>query len=486
MDIEELIRRAVEGGEDITQSLKEKSITVPKWEELEKEYNPKHHPVMDTSAYPDVDVYEQKETDQKDEFGNPVVKNVVVGVERVTRITYSLQALAVKRITELCFGIPVQRKYTAENKKQEEVAKWIEKIYKANHINSVNIIRGRRLYASCEIITIWYAVKQETSKYGFKSKMKLKCATYSPMQGDSLYPLYDEMGDLVAMSVEYTRKVKEKEITYFDTYTDKLHLRWSNESSTGNVDGGHMNLILNEEIIIGKIPGVYTYRPLPVWEDMSNLVEEQEWSMSRNGNFLRKNSRPILGVFTDDMVSFNKSPLHASRDVEQLPQNSRLEYITWNQAIDNLKYYNNELRQMFFTLLQLPDWSYENMKTSPMSGEARKQLFIDCQLKVKDEEGIWLEFFDREINVIKAWLKVIAPAGYEKDIDALEVENIITPYTITSKEDKVSWLVNATGGKQIMAQATAINELGMVDNPQDELNAIQEESQSDIFNNPSI
>lgn len=40
--------------------------------------------------------------------------------------------------------------------------------------------------------------------------------------------------------------------------------------------------------------------------------------------------------------------------------------------------------------LQLPDMSQESMKQTPMSGEARKMMFLDAQQKVLDESGIWI------------------------------------------------------------------------------------------------
>ena len=79
------------------------------------------------------------------------------------------------------------------------------------------------------------------------------------------------------------------------------------------------------------------------------------------------------------------------------------EYVTWQQAVENLKFYVEQLRSLFFTQLQLPDWSYEKMSQQALSGESRKQMFIDAQLKVKDESGRLIEFFDREMNVVKAF-----------------------------------------------------------------------------------
>ena len=481
MDIKELIRRATENNENITGALRAKSIEVPSWYELEKEYNPDKHPVMDKQEYPDITLYEERKSDSEfNEFGEPKMIKVATGVEKVSRVTYALQDLAVKRMTELCFGIPVKRQYAPANDRQKQIADYMEKIFQKNHIDSMNIDRGRKLFASCEIMTLWYTVQQENESYGFKSKLKLRSVTYSPMQGDLLYPLFDEYGDLVALSVAYVRRVEEKMVSFFDTYTAEKHLRWSNGREGS---GTAMALVLNEDISIGKIPAVYMFRPTPIWENTSWMVYEMEWAVSRNGNYLRKNSRPILAAFVSEEVQFNQSPSvdKSFRDIVQYPQGSSLQYVTWPQAIDNLKFYVNELRQMFFTQLQLPDSSYENMKTSPMSGEARKQLFMDCHLKVKDESGRWLEFFDREVNVVKAYMKQMLPADWAKDIDALPVENVITPFTITSKADELNLYVTATGGKQLMSQGTAIRKLDMVDDADAELQAIQQEGMQDIM-----
>ncbi|MBQ7279954.1 MAG: phage portal protein [Bacteroidales bacterium] len=177
---------------------------------------------------------------------------------------------------------------------------------------------------------------------------------------------------------------------------------------------------------------IYCYRPTPIWENTSKLVYEMEWALSRNGNYLRKNSKPLFVVFADEDDD------NAGRGILQYPQGSQATYVTWQQAVENLKFYINELRNSFFTQLQLPDWSYEKMSQQAMSGESRKQLFIDSQLKVKDESGRLLEMFDRETNVLKAFLKTMAPAGYEADIDELPVETLITPFSITDEKNTIS------------------------------------------------
>lgn len=458
MTIEELLKSGA-SAETIIAALKEKSIIVPVWSGrygLVQQFDPTKHPVMNKQKYPDI---------VSDE-----------GIEYVTRITCDLQRLATKRMTELVTGIPVKRVYKPENDRQKEIASYIESIYERNRIDSVNNERCNMLFAGCEVLTLWYAIDERNNLYGFNSPLKLRCRNFSPMLGDDLYPLFDEYGDMIAMSVGYTRKKGRKTVQYFDTYTSEKHIKWSNEN-------GSWQEVENEDITLGKIPGIYTWRSTPIWEDTSKTVYEIEWALSRNGNYLRQNSKPLFVVFADEAISYGdeKSPNKEFRSIMQYPKGSTAQYITWQQAVENLKYYVGELRSIFFTQLQLPDWSYEKMSQQALSGESRKQMFIDAQLKVKDESGRLIEFFDREMNVIKAFLKVMLGEQFHKDIDALKVEMIITPFAITDEKDTINNLMAANGGEPIMSQRESIELFGHSDDVDKTLKEIAEQRKKDIF-----
>ena len=424
---------------------------MPAWESLRKEYDPKLHPVMTDKGY-------------RDKFNKKTGQ-----VERVTRFILGLQKLAVKRMTELMFAIPVRRIYSPQDDAEKKVAEIMEAIFKKNRINSINNERGRYLFASCECVTLWYSQEKDTIYAGEKSKLRLRCKNYSPMNGDNLYPLFDEYDDLIALSVEYTRTENNKSVTYFDTYTDYEHIRWRTEGSKTVEE-------LRESIELEKITGLYIARPEPIWEDESQNVYEAEWTLSRNGNYIRKNARPAWVVFSDEKIAHGKSSGNdnAGRDVIQYGKNDKAGYVTWQQAIDSIKYQVEEIKREFFMNLQLPDMSMENMKATPMSGEARKMMFIDAQLKVADESGIWLEFFDREINVVRAFLKKMYPQ-YAAAIDSLAVEVEITPYQIRDEAERINNLSNACGGKPIMSQKTAVARLGYVDDVDEELKQIAKE-----------
>lgn len=460
MDIKDIIQIGVKPSKEIINALKQKSISVPSWgggrKSLQWQYDPTKHPVMDRALYPDI--------------ANPDGT-----YEQVTRVTYDLQRLAVKRMTELINGIPVKRVYSPNNDRQKEVAAYLEAIFARNRIDAVNIERSNMLFASCEVMTLWYAVEQPNENYGFKSNIKIRCANYSPMQGDELYPLFDEYGDMIAMSVAYRRKVGRRNVDFFDCYTADHHYKWSNEND--------WQLVEDDTYAVGKIPAVYMYRPAPIWENTSDIVYEMEWAMSRNGNYLRKNSKPIFVVFADQEIAYGqeKSETEESRAVLQYPKGSSAQYVTWAQAVENLKFYMDELRQSFFTQLQLPDWNYEKMSQMALSGESRKQLFIDAQMKVKDESGRLLEFYSREVNVVKQFLIAALPSGYEADIHALPVEIEITPFSITDDKDTVDVLMTANGNKPIISQRESVELLGWSNDVDKTLQQISDESMADVF-----
>lgn len=446
-EIEEILSLSPE---EAISKLKNKSVSVPGWSDLVKEYETKNHPVMDKQKYPDV------------VSGD--------GVESVTRVPLDLMKVTARRMTELVCGIPVKRLYKpADIPGGAEAAALLEAIYRHNRINAVNVERLNMLFAGCEVATLWYATEDRNSLYGVDSPLKLRCRNYSPMRGDRLYPLFDRYGDLIALSFGYSRTEAGKEQEYFDTYTADRHIKFFN-------DGG-WQITEDERTTLGKIPAVYMYRPTPVWENNAPIVYEMEWALSRNGNYLRRNSKPVFAVFADDQVQFGgeKSQDKEYRTVMQFPAGSNAQYITWAQAVENLKFYVQELRSQYFSSLQMPDFSMDNMKTVPMSGEARKMVFLDAQMKVQDESGRILEFLDREMSVVKSFARIIAPS-LTSAIDLLPVDMLITPYRIDDPSETIQNIMTATAGKPILSQLEGIRRLDWSDDPEQTQRQIIEEA----------
>ena len=449
--IQDLFSRSKTTGEVVT-ALMEKSVDVPSWSELIKDYEPKEHRIVKDTV------------DRKDKVLEGGGK-----IEKASRIYIGLEKLQVSRMSEFMFGIPAQRVYgDLVNDIQKAISEAIESIYKHARIDTVNLGRARNYFACCEFCTIWYTVKKPNTLYGFNSEYKLKCATYSPMDGAYIYPLFDEYGDLVALSFKYERKVKDEVITYFETYTEDRRIKWQQKDASWEE-------LINEEVIIQKIPAIYGYRPKPVYDGLSYIREEIEYTLSRNSDVIAYNSAPIIKVVGQLVGEEEKG---ASRRIMRVQDGGDISYISWQQSTEAMRYHVETLTNLYWAQAQLPNISFENMVGLGNIGyDARKTLFMDAELKVGDERGAWIELLEREFNVIKAFLAQMNKS-WAKEIENVTAEHIITAYKQDDEKAKVEMYVTANGGKPVISQEDSIKLAGLSSDPQATIEALHKESEA--------
>lgn len=439
--------------DDIITDLKVKSVELPEWCDLLNDYEPTLHKIVHDTV------------SRKDKIRSDGTKEVA------SRIHIGLEKLLVKRMTEFMFAIPVKRVYhnIEGSDVRQQIAKAIEAIYKYARIDTENINRGNAYFASCEVFTIWYVVNKPNSLYGFNSKYKLKCKTYSPMEGVKLYPLFDEYGDMLAQSFEYKKKVKDTEITFFETYTADKHYKWQQAGS------GWEAVLTGEEIKLLKIPGVYACRPVPIWHGLSHIRQEIEYTLSRNSDVIAYNSAPILKISGGTRGSEDKGE---TRRIYRVENGGDVSYVSWQQAIEALKYHVDTLLKFFWMQSQMPDVSFDNMRSLGNIGfDARQMLLTDAHLKVGDESGVWIELFEREASVVKEFLKFMN-TSWANEIDNIEIEHIITPFIQNDETAVIDRLQKANGGKAIMSQLESIQQAGYSNDPQATLEQIQKEEAS--------
>jgi hypothetical protein len=430
--------------------LTDKTVDVQDWAESLKDYEPQLHRIVNDHL------------DRKDKVRDDG------SIEKAARIPIGLEQLLTKRICEFSFAIPVKRVYhnTDGSEVRQGIAKAMEAIYKHARIDSINNKRALNYFASCEAFTVWYVIESPNTLYGFNSRYKLKCKTYSPMDGTSLYPLFDESGDLIAMSVKYVRKVKGESNTYFEAYTANKHYKWAQNS-------GAWEAVKDDVLPVGKIPGVYIYRHKPIWHGLSVLREEIEYTISRNSDVIAYNSAPILKVV--GKLSGNKEAKGETRRLVRVENGGDVGYVSWSQAIEALKYHIDTLTKLFWSQSQMPDISFANMMSLGNIGfDARQTLLTDAHLKVGDESGVWIEAFERETNVIKAFLGQMNVA-WQSEIDNVDVEHVITPFIQQDEKSTIERIMTANGGKPIMSQIESIKAFGHSVNPEETLAQIRED-----------
>lgn len=429
--------------------LRRKAHDVPPWAALRRSYEPELHRIV------------RDRVGRRDKTARGGV------VEPASRIRVGVERLLTRRMAELMFAIPVQRNYSNADADAAgaEVARALERVFRVARIDSENTRRAGAYFASCEACTVWYAVPKRHGLYGFPANFKLRCASYSPMDGYELLPLLDEYGDMGAMSLAYTRREGGRDVAWFETYTADRHIKW-------RLDGRAV-VALDERNALGKIPCVYIWRPRPIYDGVELLREEIEYTLSRNSDVVAYNAAPILKVSGALSGVEDKGE---SRRIVKVESGGDVSYVSWGQAAEAVKWHVDEMFRLIFMQTQIPDISFDNLSHLGAVGyDARKTLLTDAHLKVGDESGPVLEFLDREVSVVKAFLKLLRPE-WAGAVDATDVENIITPYIQDDETQNIQRLLTGNGGRPVFSQLESIRLAGYSTDPQATLDQINKEA----------
>lgn len=446
----------------IISDLQEKSTTPPKWSELSKVLDPKKHRITNDTH------------DRRDK--------VLQGgrVDKAARIAIPLEWLLCKRVNQFVFTLPVKRVYSNidGNETRQEIANAIERIYDKAHINSINMERGFCFFASCEIYSLWYVVKKKNKDYGFESEYKLRCRTFSPLKDDVvLYPLLDEYNDMIAMSIAYKERVLDEDVNFFETWTADKHYKWrmSDKGWQDEIvyEDGEGNKIFGDEILIGKIPGAYAWKDRPTWViGTPELREDVEYTHSRDSDVVAYNSAPILKVAGGIAGKEEKGE---TRRVYRVANGGDVAYVSWNQSQEATKSHIDRSLDLFWQLNQMPDTSFKNMMALGNIGyDARMTVLMDALLRTGEESLPMIEFFERECNVIKAFLKQMNQA-WANEIDNVIVTHQVQPYVLKNEETEINLRLKANGGKAIESQLESIERYGKSKDAQSTLEQIQRE-----------
>lgn len=452
-------------------TLSSKPFKIPSWKELEKAYDPKLHRIFDTKLFPDKPIYEER---QETVNGKVVSTSVKVDDEKITRVALGLQKLAVKRIVEFMYTIPPD--LTCEDLKSfKDMYEAFTKVLKKVKWNSLNKLRCHIVESQCEAAVYWFVTDSKNKSYGFPSSKKLKYQIFSPENGDDLYPLFSDTGDMIAFSRGFSLYDEtNKEIKYFETWTDLNYVRWSWDAGSG----GWTEVTSLRPHGLDRIPVVYTMRPQPIWEDADHdKVHQLEKILSRNGDIIDYHSDPILLLTGDLQGAPEKGDTNR---VFIAKEGAKAEYVSWDQSIESTKFSYDYILRMYFHELQLPDLSFENIKgLGALSGVALKFMFSDAHLKVGDESEIFLNSMERDYSIIKAYMGLMN-ASWKDSIQEMEIETKINPYIISDELETVDILLKANGQKPLIPQELSVQLSGLAQDAASAWNMIKAEQQAEL------
>ena len=447
---------------------KQRSAPMPDVTKFDNRLNVKGHQVFNHAHREDKTIYPDP---VKDAAGNITSKGEPK-VERVNRIGFALQKLVIKRAVSFLFGNAVTLDYNAETDEEKALIECIEQILEDNKDEFMNRFVAKKVFSYTEAAEYWFTVdgQEEHEDYGFKTNRKLRSVVFSPDKGDKLYPYFDDHGDLVAFSREFTIKKVNLETTYFETYTDEEFIRWK-KSSLSIGDGWVEDH--REPIPIKKIPIVYGCQEEMETEDIESIISRLEKMFSNLGDTNDYHSAPKIFV-NGRILSFGSKG--SSNTVIEGAKDTEAKYLSWDHAPESFVVEANNLIKMAYTITQTPDISFDSVKgIGALSGIALKLLFLDAHLKVKDKEEIFIPYLQRRYKIIKAYAKEMNKNGFSKAVK-MKIKPVITPYMIADELQEAQVLQIAAGGKPFISQLEAVKNWG---GNQDDYDQIVKETKAD-------
>lgn len=461
MTIEALELILAKAPAEIVADLQETSFPdLPTWADLEEQYEPSAHAIMDTTQYP-----EKLDENNVDSF---------------KRTAFALQKLMVRRVAQSMFSNPVKRKYNydVENETEQAAVDIIEEMYRTrSFIDSENIKRAKMLNATCQVATIWsayevapYFVKGEPIKY------KLFHKSYSEQQGYKLYPIVDRYDNLLVFSVYYT---DSDDIEQMDVYINAYNGGKAQYLRFVNLEGWQLDAELSNTAL-EVFPVVYANIDAPVWggDDGTLLVEQLESMESYQGLYIQRNALPTFTLDYGEIEhgsqrSTTEEKADDSRRIIEVGKGGQMNDVTWQGAGDAVSDRFTRIRNAFFEQNQVPDTSFSTMIASNTSADNKELIFADAKANAQDLGGVWVRFFYDEFEIIKTYLSVLFPK-YRQAFQNISARSVITPYSIKTRAENAEYV--STAGDS-MSLETKVGILGESDDVTAEADRIRAEQQ---------
>lgn len=477
MNIKELLKEAKNQDKvaDIIKDLKSHRFTAqPDVEKANKAIDQRKHDIMDEVKRKDKWVKVDLNNDEGNEDNTINVmegdgKKTTMRKEKVARIAIALQRKIINTSVSFALGTPVTYEATTTTESEEKVITALRKIISSVKAKSFDRKIARAIFGYRECAEVWYSVEtpQKHTKYGIESKFKMRCKMVSPANGFTLYPYFDETGDMVAFSYEYSIESEGQQIGYFETYTDDFQYRWvKKENGMELVEG------FPKENPIGKIPVVYGYQDYYETEMVDALIDRLELLLSNFADTNDYHASPKIFV-TGQINGWSKKG--ESGAVIEGENGATMQYVSWQNAPESVKLEIETLLKLIYSITQTPDISFDAIKGFNVSGIALKLMFMDAHLKVQEKSEIFDEYFTRRANILKAYIGTM-DTTLEKDAESLEVEPVITPYMITDDMETLEYWMTANGNKPVISQEESVEKAGLTSDAKATMSKINEES----------
>lgn len=429
------------------------------------QYNVSEHDIFNEVLRPNKKIV--KDTGQKNANDEPVLTTASVNVARVG---VPFQKIIITRRVGFMLSDPVKMEpiYTDGSESEVALVKLVERIQNDNKTDYKNKEIARRMMSEMECAEIWYFVENPIP--GQASKFSLKMKILSPDLGDSLFPYFDETGDMIAFARGYKLLEEGKEVEHYDIYTPQAEYKYVNRGGWKLEDTpGKPGVVPNP---VGKIMAVYYSQKAPEWNDVQSMIDRFETIISNHADTNDYFGSPILTVIGEVLGYAQKGE---TGKILELSKESQASYLALSSEPESVKMEQTNLEKLIYTMSQTPDITFGQMKDlGSISGVALKLLFLDAHMAVKNKEedfGIGLQ---RRINILKAAIGTVLNVSLKNASETVQIKPVITPYLPANETEMIENLVLAYGNN-LMSQETAVEQNPLVNDPETEAERMKAE-----------
>ena len=437
---------------------------------LQKDWYPSKHDINDISIYPEEKKLKKKSSQRYDDaLGKTIeIPAEYEDADPRNRIAVPIEQDIVNLHTAFTVGIEPTLDCTPDSDDEKGLLEAIKAVYKRGKIKYKNKKIVRSWLSEIEVAEYWYAVESTSfwsrikGLVGIKPNKSLKSAIWSPFRGDSLYPLFNEHGDLIAFSRGYTKKDEnDNEYECFMSLDDTYVVVYENK------DGWKQ--IKNEKHGFNKIPVIYAKRKEALCKNIKPLRERLERLLSSYADCIDYHFFPLLMLFGDVEGFLGKG---ANRAVNLEGDKADAKYLVWNQAPETVKLEMENLISMIYSMTQTPRITFENLKDiGATSGVAFKFMFMSAHMAVENHAEDLGEFFQRRLNFVTSALGTLN-TRLKTASESIDISTEIVPYMIDNLDDKVKTAVSAVDGG-IWSKREGILFAGNADRIDEELKEIE-------------
>lgn len=421
-----------------------------KYEDLQKQYDPLLHEVMNR-------------LDKIVSDGPPVKR---------AKLPVPMQKLIVEYAVMMCVGNPIQYVAAAKEGAEKGLKEVLDITTEKNRLATLDKQILRMLKSECEVAELWHS---ETAPEGYwdgtandGTPSKLRVKLLAPSLGDTLIPIWNMYGDMIAFCRGYLVPVAgDKKEEHFDIYTDTAYY-------LGKKEGEAWTYTTNKAQF-GKIPVVYHTQEHTEWRDVQRLIEQKEMLMSRHADNNAYFAFPFM-VATGEIEKF--ADKGEDGKVLTLKGGGDVKMMTWDNAPASLELEKKTLDDEIFLNTMTPRLSEEQVKgLGNYSGVALKMLFLPAHMKAAKTEEVFGPGVTRRISLLKAWAVMNNPKL--KPAERMEITPRFTYFVPKNELEAVQTLTNALSGERpIMSQETAVGLNPLVSDADAEWKRIQKEQES--------